>query len=169
MTLYTSGIVCDDGHAAQQSVLSSSNPIPSFSYSNYPVDYPSIQRNAAHFVRVEIEEHPKNLERLPGRIQMKRFIPVEIFRKKGMPFQVLHFFRFYRNDRNFLRYLLDYYCQASCAEKAKTLLVFCKWYNSIPFLFSLARRKIPVPFARNFPPKISVQMVSAPDVTAFTK
>ena len=91
MTLYTSGIVCDDDRAAQQSVLPSSNLTPSFSYSNYPVDYPSIQRTAAHFVRVEIEEHPKNLERLPGRIQMKRFIPVEIFRKKGMPFQVLHF------------------------------------------------------------------------------
>ena len=91
MTLYTSGIVCDDGRAALQSVLPSFNPIPSFSYSNYPFDYPSIQRNDAHFMRVEIEERPKNLERLPGRIQMERFIPVEIFRKKGIPFQVLHF------------------------------------------------------------------------------
>ena len=59
----TSGIVCDDGRAAQRSVLPSSSPIPSFSYSNYPViDYASIiQRYPSHFVRFNIEEHPKNL------------------------------------------------------------------------------------------------------------
>ena len=39
---------------------------------------------------------------IPGRIQMERFIPVEIFRKKVRGFEVLPFSRFYRNDQNFL-------------------------------------------------------------------
>ena len=39
----------------------------------------------------------KNPE-IPERIQMKRFIPVEILLEP--------FFRFYRNDRNFLHHLL---------------------------------------------------------------
>ena len=43
-------------------------------------------------------ENPK----IPGRIQIERFIPVEIFRKKVIPFEVLPFSRSYRNDRNFL-------------------------------------------------------------------
>ena len=38
-------------------------------------------------------------------IQMERLIPVEIFRKKEIPFEVLPFSRFYRNDRNFLYHL----------------------------------------------------------------
>ena len=33
---------------------------------------------------------------------MERFIPVEIFRKKVIPFEVLSYSRFYQNDRNFL-------------------------------------------------------------------
>ena len=41
----------------------------------------------------------------PGRIQMERFIPMEIFRKKVIPLEVLPFSRFYRNDRNFLYHL----------------------------------------------------------------
>ena len=36
---------------------------------------------------------------IPGKIQMGRFIPVEIFRKKVIPFEVL------RNDRNVLYHL----------------------------------------------------------------
>ena len=36
---------------------------------------------------------------------MERFIPVEIFRKKGIPFEVLPFSRFYQNKRNFLYHL----------------------------------------------------------------
>ena len=43
--------------------------------------------------------------KIPGRIQMERFIPVEIFRKKVIPFEVLSFSRSYRNDRNFLYHL----------------------------------------------------------------
>ena len=42
---------------------------------------------------------------IPGRIQMERFIPVEIFREKVIPFEVLPFSRFYRNNRNFLYHL----------------------------------------------------------------
>ena len=36
---------------------------------------------------------------------MERFIPVEFFRKKVIPFEILPFSRFYRNDRNFLYHL----------------------------------------------------------------
>ena len=36
---------------------------------------------------------------------MERFIPVEIFRKKVIRFEVLPFSRFYRNDGNFLYHL----------------------------------------------------------------
>ena len=46
-------------------------------------------------------ENPK----IPGRIQIERFIPVEIFRKKVIPFEVLPFSRSYRNDQNFLYHL----------------------------------------------------------------
>ena len=42
---------------------------------------------------------------IPGRIQMARFIPVEIFRKKVVPFELLPFSRSYRNDRNLLFHL----------------------------------------------------------------
>ena len=42
---------------------------------------------------------------IPGRIQMERFIPLEVFRKKAIPFEVLPFSRSYRNDRNFLNQL----------------------------------------------------------------
>ena len=42
---------------------------------------------------------------ISGRIQMERFIPVEIFRKKVIPFEVLPFSRLYRNNRNFLYHL----------------------------------------------------------------
>ena len=58
-------------------------------------------------------------------------------------------FLFYRNDRNFC---LDYQCQALSRGKAESLPVFCKWYNSISFLFSVPK-KIPVPFDGNFSPK----------------
>ena len=42
----------------------------------------------------------ENLE-IPGRIQMERFIPVEIFQKKSNTFEVSPFSRSYRHDRNF--------------------------------------------------------------------
>ena len=38
---------------------------------------------------------------IPGRIQIERFIPVEIFWKNIIPFEVSTVSRFYRNDRIF--------------------------------------------------------------------
>ena len=47
---------------------------------------------------------------IPGRIQMERFIPVEIFAggKKVIPFKVFPFSRFYRNSLKFLYHLSTY-------------------------------------------------------------
>ena len=42
---------------------------------------------------------------IPWRIQMEQFIPVEIFRGKLIPFEVLPFSRSYRDDRDFLYHL----------------------------------------------------------------
>ena len=76
-----------------------------------------------------------------GIIQMERFIPVEIFRKKVISFELLPFSRFSETTEIVCTTCLDYQCQASGREKAKNLPVFCKWYNSIPFLFSLTKTK----------------------------
>ena len=83
---------------------------------------------------------------------MERFSPVEIFRKKVISFELLRFSRFSETTEIVCTICLDYHCQASSREKAKKLPVFCKWYNSIPFLFSVPK-KIPAPFDRNFSPK----------------
>ena len=42
---------------------------------------------------------------IPGRIQMERFIRWKFSEKKVIPFEVLPFSPFYRNDRNFLYHL----------------------------------------------------------------
>ena len=42
---------------------------------------------------------------IPGRIQMARFIPMEIFRKERNTFRGITFSLFYRNIRNFLYHL----------------------------------------------------------------
>ena len=76
-----------------------------------------------------------------GRIQMEQFIPVEIFRKKVISFELLPFSRLSEMTEIVCTTCLDYQCQASGREKAKNLPVFCKWYNSIPFLFSLTKTK----------------------------
>ena len=49
---------------------------------------------------------------------------------------------------------LDYQCQTSCREKLKNLPVFCKWHNSIKFLFSTT-------IWRKFFTKISVPIIRA--------
>ena len=59
-------------------------------------------------------------------------------------------------------FCLDYQCQASCREKLKNLPVFCKWYNSIPFLLSVPE-KYQYHMTEIFT-EISVQMGSAPGV-----
>ena len=74
---------------------------------------------------------------IPGKIQLERFIPVEIFRKKRYTFQDITFFPFLPKRPKFSVHTicLDYWCQASCPEKVKTLAAFVKRYNSISFLF----------------------------------
>ena len=72
--------------------------------------------------------------------------------KKVIPFEVLPFSGFYRNDRNFLYHLFGLQWKALSREREKNLPVFCKWYNSIPFLFSVPKKK-PVPFDGNFSTK----------------
>ena len=44
---------------------------------------------------------------IPGRIQMERFIPVEIFRKKVIPFEVLPFPVFKETNEIFCTICLD--------------------------------------------------------------
>lgn len=44
---------------------------------------------------------------IAGIIQLERFIPVDIFHKKVIPFKVLPFSRFYREDGNSLYLLFD--------------------------------------------------------------
>ena len=46
-------------------------------------------------------------------------------------------------------------------ESDKNLPVFCKWYNSIPFLFSVKKKKNTSTIWRKFFTKMYVQMVSA--------
>ena len=76
-----------------------------------------------------------------GRIQMELLIPEEIFRKKVISFELLPFSRFSETTEIVCTTCLDYQCRASGREKAKNLLVFCRWYNSIPCLFSLTKTK----------------------------
>ena len=45
---------------------------------------------------------------IPGRIQMERFLPVEIFRKKVIPFEVLPFPVFTETTEIFCTICLDY-------------------------------------------------------------
>ena len=54
--------------------------------------------------------------------------------KKVIPFEVLPFSRFYRNDRNFLYHLFGLLVPGFMS-------VFCKWYKSIPFLFFRCQKK----------------------------
>ena len=96
--------------------------------------------------------------RISVKIQMERFISVEIFQIKGTPSEVLAFSRFYRHDRNFLYLCVSYQCaMLPLLKKWKT--VFCKWYNPIPFLFSV-RKTRPYLFTENFS-ELFAQMVSA--------
>ena len=75
--------------------------------------------------------------------------------KKVIPFEILPFPRFYRNDRNFLCHLFES-APRSKSRESKKFTGICKWYNSISILF-LVPKKIPVPFVGNFSPKVSAQ------------
>ena len=74
------------------------------------------------------------------RSQMELFIPVEIFRKKVIPFEVLPFSHFYGNDRNFLYHLFGLPSARLHVERKR------KIYRYLP-------KNIPVPFDENFAPK----------------
>ena len=91
---------------------------------------------------------------IPTRIQIERFIPVEIFRKKVIPFKILPFSCFYRNDRNFLYHLFGLPLPCFMSRESEKF-TDSKWYNSIPFLFSMPKKKIPVLFDGNFSPKFA--------------
>ena len=75
--------------------------------------------------------------------------------KKVIPFGILPFPRFYRNDRNFLCHLFES-APRSKSRESKKVTGICKWYNSISILF-LVPKKIPVPFVGNFSPKVSAE------------
>ena len=85
---------------------------------------------------------------------MELFIPVEIFRKKSSTFRGITFFPLLRKTIEiFCPICLHRQCQASSREKAKNLPVFCKWYNSFPFLFSVPKKyqyHLTKTFHRNF-------------------
>ena len=102
---------------------------------------------------------------IPGRIQMERFIPVEIFRKKSNIFQGITFYPFLPKRPKFsVPFVwITSAMQASCREKVKNLPVFCTWYNSIPFLFSVAKKNTSTIW-RIFFSEIFVQILSAPGV-----
>ena len=59
------------------------------------------------------------------------------------------YYLFSETTENFCTICLHYQCQASFPEIAKTLPLFCKWYDSIPFLFSVPK-KLPVPLTEIF-------------------
>ena len=79
------------------------------------------------------------LERLPFVWKTRKF-RWQFSGKKVTPFEVLPFSRSYQKTEIFCTICLDYQCQASCREKVKNLPVFCKWYNSIPFLLSVPEK-----------------------------
>ena len=87
----------------------------------------------------------------------------KFFREKSNAFRGITFFLFLPKGPKFpVPFFLDYQCQAPSREKAKNLPVFCKWYNSNPFLFSVPQKNTS-DIWRKFFTEISVQMVSAPD------
>ena len=60
---------------------------------------------------------------------------------------------FNEKDRNFsVPFVWITSARLYVETKRKNLPVFCNWYNSIPFLFSVPK-KIPVPYNENFSPK----------------
>ena len=87
---------------------------------------------------------------------MEQFIPVEIFRKKVNTFRGITFFPFLPKRPKFSVPFVWITSARLYPEEAKTLPVFCKWYNSILFLSSVPKK--PVPFEGNFPPKFPCKL-----------
>ena len=100
---------------------------------------------------------------IPGRIQIERFIPVEFFRKKVIPFEVSPFSRFYRNDRSFLYHLFGLIVPGFMSRESEKFTGILLMVQLNPVLV-FGAKKIPAPFGNNFFTEISVQMVSAPGV-----
>ena len=75
---------------------------------------------------------------ISGRIQMERFIPAEIFRKKSNTFRGFTFFPKRPKFSVPFGICADYPCHASCREKQ---------LNPVPVF---GAKKIPVPFDGNF-------------------
>ena len=77
---------------------------------------------------------------IPRRILMERFIPVEILWKKSNTFRGITLLPFLAKRLKFSVPFVWITSARLHPEKVKTLPVFCKWYNSIPFLFSVPKK-----------------------------
>ena len=95
---------------------------------------------------------------IPGRIQMERFIPVKIFRKKSNTLRGITFFPFLPIRP---KYLVPFVWSVPgvswggkwfISTQAHSLSGVLQWYNSNSFVFSETFSS-PVPFVRNFLPK----------------
>ena len=102
---------------------------------------------------------------IPGRIQMERFIPVEIFRKKSNTFRGITFFPFLPKRPKFsVPFVWITSAKLHVKKKRKLYRYFVNGGNSIPFLFSVPPPRPPQKTStiwRKFSTEISVQMVSA--------
>ena len=96
---------------------------------------------------------------------MERFIPVKFFRKKSNTFRGITFYRFYlKRPKFFVPFVWLTSARLPLEAEGekwrffpRRVLVFCKWYNSNPFLF-LETFSSPVPFVRIFLTEISLQI-----------
>ena len=91
----------------------------------------------------------------------------KFFRGKVISSEVLPFSRFTEMTEIFCTIFVDYQCQASFREKVTNLPEFCKWDNSIPFLFSVSKKNTSIIW-RKFFTEISVQMISVTFVGQFS-
>ena len=98
---------------------------------------------------------------IPARIQMERFISVECFWKKVIPFEAFPFSRFDRNARKFLYHLST----ITTARENRPFHLFLNWNNSYfwQFPFSFSKYRTCSTICRNILTENFIQMVSAPD------
>ena len=87
---------------------------------------------------------------------MEKFIPVEIFRKKVIPLEVLRFSRFLPKGPKFsVPFVWIIKARLQVERERKNSLAFCKWYSCFR-----CQKTYQYYLTETFP-KISVQMVSA--------
>ena len=93
---------------------------------------------------------------IPGRIQMERFIPLEIFRTKSNTFRGIPFFsRCYQNNRNFLYHLFGLPVPGFKSRESEKVICIL-WMvelNPVPAFGTKKKKKISVPFDGSFSPK----------------